>query len=56
MTVKLIIVLLFISFILLMAFWIVRTEEKPKRKSGFSDPSKSYKKAIEMGLNVPNRN
>lgn len=50
---KLSIILLLAALIVLMAYWVVRTEEKPKGKSSFLDPDKSYRKAKELGLKFP---
>ena len=42
-------------FIALMAFWIVKTEDAPKKENSFLDPDKSYNKARELGLKLPNQ-
>jgi len=46
--------LMLVLFVVLMTIWIVRQEEKPKKKPTLHDPKKSYKKAISRGLNFPN--
>jgi hypothetical protein len=53
MIIKLSIILLLTAFIVLMAYWVVRTEEEPKKKTSFFDPNKSYGKAKELGLKFP---
>lgn len=50
---KLSIILLLAAFIVLMAYWVVRTEEKPKGKRSLLDPKKTYNKARELGLEFP---
>ncbi|MBI2271572.1 MAG: hypothetical protein HYU69_14605 [Bacteroidetes bacterium] len=50
---KLSIILLLAAFIVLMAYWVVRTEERPGKKRSFLDPDKSYGKAKELGLKFP---
>ena len=53
MTLKIVLMLALAVFILLMAFWVVKSEEVPKKNRSFLDPNKSYKKAKEYGLNLP---
>ena len=53
MIIKLSIILLLTAFIVLMAYWVVRTEEKQKEPKSFLEKDKSYHKAKEMGLKVP---
>lgn len=53
MIIKLSIILLFAAFIVLLAYWVVRTEEKPKKESSLFDQNKSYQKAKELGLKFP---
>jgi len=55
MIIKLSIILLFVAFILLLAYWVVRSEQTPKKPTGLFNPNKSYKKAKEMGLNFPSQ-
>jgi len=52
MIIKLSIIVLVAAFIVFLALWAVRAEEKPNRKSGFLDPNKSYRKAHELGLDL----
>lgn len=51
--IKLAIILMLGAFVVLLAYWVVRTEEDPKKKPSFFDPNKSYNKAKEMGLKLP---
>ncbi len=53
MIIKLSIILLFAVFIVLMAYWVVRTEERPRKEPDFVDPKKSYQMAKELGLRFP---
>lgn len=55
MTTTIAFTLILAAFVVLMAFWVVRTEDAPKKGSSFIDPKKSYSKAKEMGLKLPNQ-
>lgn len=54
MILKLSIILLLAAFIILMAWWVVRNEEKPRKEASFLDPDKSYTRAKELGIKLPN--
>ena len=55
MTLTLVFILALALFIVLMAFWVVRTEDAPKKENSYLDPTKSYNKAKQLGLNFPNQ-
>ncbi len=53
MELKIALILSLAAFIVLMAAWIIRSEENPKKNRSYLDPNKPYNKAKELGLNLP---